>query len=934
MEPVDTDRRRFLQLMGASLALTGTACSGPAPEAIVPYVDLPPELRASEPLFYATSFCLSGYAYGVLVESSMGRAIKVEGNPLHPASLGGTNVYAQASVLQLWDPERSQAVYQRDQIATWDAFDTAMESRRPAFERNGGEGLRVLTGTVTSPTLIAQLTQLIKKYPRARWHTYNPLSDGRASEGSRLAFGRNVEPVWSLNHARIVVSVDADFVTEGGGSLRYAHDFASGRRNPSADRINRLYALETTPTLTGAIADERIALSPNEIERAIWRIAGALGMASAGVFASNPRTSKWEGAVAAALRQYRSQSIVITGSRLSPQTQALVHRMNAQLGNVGRTVRYIQPIAANADSGAATLHELVNDMHDGRIDTLVMLGANPVYNAPADLEFSVALKHLPLSIHCGLYRDETARFSTWHIPTPHAYEQWSDARAYDGTASIVQPIMQPLYNTRSQHEVIARLTRDTQTDALARVRATWRPMVQQQDDRDEAWRASLRRGIVEGTALPAVNVSARNVEPPQLIDAPLVAVFVADARTHDGDYANNAWLQELPHPLTKIVWDNALLLSAATARLLNVDSGDVVRVESAGRTVEAPAWICPGQADGVATLPLGRGRWAAGVVGNGVGFDAYRLHTTASRAAPAAVAITRVNARHTFVRTQTHDSMEGREPVRAATLTTFLGNPQFAHDEPRKRVPETSLYPPYAYPQYAWGMAIDLNSCIGCGACTIACQAENNIPVVGKEQVALGRWMHWIRVDRYYEGPAEAPRTHFQPVPCMHCENAPCEEVCPVGATVHDSEGLNVQVYNRCVGTRFCNQNCPYKVRRFNFLQFSDEHDAGLKAVRNPEVTVRQRGVMEKCTYCLQRITRGRIEAEKEGRRIRDGEVVTACQAVCPTRAITFGDLNDEASAVRRVKASPLEYTLLAELNTRPRTTYLAKVINTDPDAV
>ncbi|MGZ5226630.1 MAG: 4Fe-4S dicluster domain-containing protein, partial [Burkholderiales bacterium] len=864
MDVIDLNRRRLLQLMGASLALTGTACSGPPPEKIVPYVDLPAELSGTEPLFYATAFTLSGYAYGVLVESSMGRAIKVEGNPLHPASLGGTNVYAQASVLQLWDPERSQAVYQRDQLATWEAYDTALESRRSVFERNGGDGLRVLTGTVTSPTLVAQLEQLVKQYPQACWHIYDPLTDERRDAGARLAFSRSFDVIYSFDAARIVVAVDADFIAEGAGSLRYAHDFTSRRRNPAAERINRLYTLESTPTLTGAIADERIALAPQEIERAIWRVAAMLGLGPANVFPQSALTAKWEAAVAAALRRYAGESLIVAGPMLSPQTQALVHRINASLGNVGRTLRYIQPVAANVESGAAVLQELVRDMHAGRVDTLIVLGGNPVYNAPADVEFTAALKSVPLSIHSGLYRDETARFSTWHIPATHPYEQWSDARAYDGTASIVQPVMRPLYATRSAHEVLARLAREPEADPLARVRATWRTKMPQQGNADEAWRASLRRGVVAGTAAPvAQNPAVRDVEPPQLSDPPLVAVFVPDARTHDGDYANNAWLQELPHPLTKIVWDNALLLSPATARSLAVDAGDVVRIESAGRTLDAPVWICPGHADGVGTLPLGRGRWAAGSVGNGVGFNGYRLLTSASKAAPAALSLTRLSVRHRFVRTQNHETMAGRDPVRAATFDAFLRNPEFARDEPRKRVPETSLYPPYSYPEYAWGMAIDLNACIGCGACTIACQAENNIPVVGKEQVAKGREMHWIRVDRYYEGPAEARRTHFQPVPCMHCENAPCEEVCPVGATVHDSEGLNVQVYNRCVGTRFCNQNCPYKVRRFNFLQFADEHDAGLKAVRNPEVTVRQRGVMEKCTYCLQRITRGRIEAEK-----------------------------------------------------------------------
>ncbi len=924
----DPARRRFLHLMGASMALASGACSGPPPEAIVPYVDLPPELADAAPLFYASAFLADGYAEGVLVESNQGRATKVEGNDAHPASLGATSVHAQASILQLWDPERSQAVYARGALSTWAAFDAALDERLTILEKSRGEGLRILTAPLTSPTLLAQIDEVLARYPQARWHVHEPLARPGALEGAKLAFGRPLEAVYRFDAARVIVALDADFLGSGPGAVRYARDFARRRTPRVAEGMSRLYALECTPGLVGAMADERLALAPQRIERALWRVASGLGLAPAGSFPDDPASARWERAVAAALSGHRGEALVVAGANLTPQTHALAARVNAALGAVGRTLVHVEPVARRG----LPLDALVSDTREGRVDTLLMLGVNPAYEAAADLEFAAALKRVALSIHAGLYRDETARLSAWHVPQPHIYEQWSDARAFDGTATILQPSMRARFAARSSHELLAKLAGVAETP-LQRVRRTWRPQGAQNDAFDAAWRESLRRGVVEGTAATAVNVGEpRTIAPPSLDDAPLVAVMTHDEAIRGSDWANNAWLHELPRPLTKLVWDNAVLIAPATAAALGIASRDVVRVKTTRSSIEAPVWVAPAHAENAITLPLGYGRWAAGSVGNEIGFDANRLRIAASGSRPVGVTLEKTGRRHDFVTPQNHASMEGRDIVRHATLAEFTRNPAFANDERREKVPDVTLYPPHAYPDYAWGMSIDLNACIGCGACTIACQAENNIPVVGKEEVARGREMHWIRVDRYYEGPLERPRTYFQPVPCMHCENAPCEEVCPVGATLHDSEGLNLQVYNRCVGTRFCSQNCPYKVRRFNFLKYSTEDNPGLKALHNPEVTVRGRGVMEKCTYCVQRITRGRIEAEKLGRKLRDGEVVTACQAVCPTRAIVFGDLNDPASAVKRAKSSPLDYTLLAELNTRPRTTYLARIANPDPE--
>jgi Fe-S-cluster-containing dehydrogenase component len=925
---LDRERRRFLQLMAASVALSGAGCSGPPPETIVSYVKTPEELVSGTPVFYATAFVNRGYAHGVLVETDMGRPVKVEGNPLHPASLGATDAHAQASVLQLWDPDRSQTVIERGRITTWEAFETALRARLAKLRPVHGAGLALLTTTITSPTLAAQLARLLQRYPEARWYAYDPLHEDRAFAGAKLAFGRAVQPVYRFEAAQVVVALSARFLSESSGSVRYARDYVAARRHSLDQQPLRFYALETTPSLEGAMADERLALPPAELERSIWRLAARLGVGNA-AFENDPRTARWEAAVAASLNAHRGQALVIAGDTLSAETIALVHALNAHLGNVGNTIHYIERVTAGPDDHLASLHDLTRALLGGEVDTLIVLGGNPAYDAPAALAFGEALQHAAFSAHLDLYRTETSRLATWHLPASHTYEQWSDARAYDGTASIVQPVIAPLYGGRSAHELVALIAQDEPRNGLAQVRSTWTDAA---SDFGSFWRESLRRGVVEGTRSTPVNTgSARAITPPKLDAQPLTVVWQADPSAQAGMFTNNAWLQELPRPLSKLTWDNAAYLSPAAAAAMQLRAGDVVVLTAENRALAVPVWILPGHADATITLPLGYGRWAAGRIGNGVGFNAYALMTVAGAVATP-VTLRALGRRHAFATTQSHGTMEGRDIVRSAEWEQYLRDPRFATDAPRQRVPEESLYPPYSYRGYAWGMAIDLNACIGCNACTIACQAENNIPVVGKEEVIRGREMHWIRVDRYYSGAEAAPRTYFQPVPCMHCENAPCEEVCPVGATVHDSEGLNVQVYNRCIGTRFCSNNCPYKVRRFNFLQYSATHIESLIALQNPEVTVRQHGVMEKCNYCLQRVTRGRTEAEKERRRLRDGEVVTACQAVCPTEAIIFGDLNDPESRVTQAKNSPLNYALLAELNTRPRTTYLARVFDPDPE--
>jgi Fe-S-cluster-containing dehydrogenase component/anaerobic selenocysteine-containing dehydrogenase len=916
-------RRDFLKLSAAAAALASAGCTGPVEE-IVPYVH-PTGMPPGVPSFFATAMTLGGYGSGVLVESNMGRPTKVEGNPAHPSSLGATDVFAQASILQLWDPERSRTIRERGAIASRDALEAALRDALAAAAAKHGAGLRFLTGYVSSPTMRAQIAALIQRYPEARWHRWEPLHRDNTYEGARRAFGRALEPLPRFANADVVVALDADFLGAVPGHLRHAREFAA-RRAPSASQpMNRLYAIETAPSLTGAMADHRLALSPAAIER--WL--GELGAALGGQGGSGTPLVR---AVARDLEAHRGRALIVAGEGLSPEAHAYVHFLNQRLEAPGHTVDWIEPVALDAHC-TQSLGALVEDMAAGKVEALFILGANPVYDAPADFGFERALARVPLSLHLGLYRDETAAACAWHVPEAHYLEHWSDARGHDGSAAIVQPLIAPLHGGVSVHGLLALMAGGGLDDGAAIVRAQWRDRLGQgaakgEGDADAAWRKVLREGVIAGTAAPSVGVTAAaSAFTPPSEGTGWSVRFRADASVRDGAFANNAWLQELPQPDTKLTWDNAALVSPASARALGVATGDRVEVQCGERRLEAPAWVLPGQPDATITLALGYGRTRAGRVGDGVGVDAYRLRT-AQAPWSAGATVRKAAGHHDFATTQNHASMEGREPVRRVRLAEVAAGRAKLDDKP----PAESLYPPWPYDSYRWAMAINLNACIGCNACTIACQAENNIPTVGREEVRRGREMHWIRVDRYYAGTSANPRTFYQPVPCMHCEDAPCEAVCPVGATVHDSEGLNVQVYNRCVGTRFCSNNCPYKVRRFNFFHYSAGPGEPPLAGRNPEVTTRMRGVMEKCSYCIQRVTRARLETDKQGRRIADGEVVTACQAVCPTQAIAFGDLADPASAVNMAKKSPLDYALLGELNTRPRTTYQARVLNPNPE--
>lgn len=913
-------RRGFLKIMGASLALAGlNGCTRQPVEMIVPYLRQPEEIVPGKPLFFASAFTMSGVATGLLVESNMGRPTKIEGNPDHPESLGATDKIAQASILGMYDPDRSQAVTFRGNISSWGEFLTAFRGALPP----DGAGVRILTQTTTSPTMGDQMQKILQRHPQMKWHQYEPAGRHEVREGAKLAFGEYVETVYHLDRADVILSIDADFV--GSGRVRCIRDFAR-RRNPDTNngKMNRLYVVESCPSNTGARADHRRRLRPSEIPAFAAQMLAALNGGSA---------DAWITAVARDLQQHQGACLVMAGDCQPPEVHAMVHHMNQILGNTGKTVVYTDPIEVNPVNQLESMKELAIDMHSGKVQTLVILGGNPVYDAPANLDFAGGLSHVGLRVHLSLYDDETSYLCHWHIPEAYYLEAWGDARTYDGTITIMQPLIEPLYGGKSAHEMLAAFTDNPQATSHDVVKTYWKEH-SSAEDFDLFWRRSLHNGVVADSALPEKTVALKETSSAQTPASNGMEIqFRPDPTIYDGRYANNAWLQEVPKPLSKVTWDNAVYLSPATAEKLNVANEDVLQLECKGNKIKGPVCIAPGHADDCFTVHLGFGRARVGKVGNGVGFNVYTMRASDAFWAASGVQATRTGEEYKLSITQNHQTMENRELVRSATLADYGKNPAFAQpSEEEKEAESKSLYPQYPYKGYNWGLSIDLNACVGCNACVVACQSENNIAVVGKEQVRRSRELHWIRIDRYFEGSPDDPEFAFQPVPCMHCENAPCETVCPVNATVHNQEGLNEMVYNRCVGTRYCSNNCPYKVRRFNYFLFSDFETPSLKLMRNPEVTVRSRGVMEKCSYCVQRINRAKIEAEKQDRKVQDGEIVTACQQVCPAEAITFGDMNDPNSKVAKLKAQERNYGILTELNTRPHTTYLAHLRNPNPE--
>ncbi len=932
-------RRNFLKLMGASLALAGlSACTRQPTEHIMPYIRQPEDLIPGRPLFYATAMTLSGVASGVLAESHEGRPTKLEGNPEHPATLGACDIFSQASVLQLYDPDRSQSLLFNGEIRGWGDFLGSLRSSLAQQRAIGGAGIRILTETVTSPTMAAQFAAIQKLYPQAKWHQWEPAGAHSARAGARQAFGAPVNTYYNLGNAKVVVALDSDFLGSGPASLRYARQFAARRRvRGSQTEMNRLYAIEPTPTPTGAKADHRLPLRAGDVEEFAWALATALGAANGPKQGENHDIYKWIGAIARDLSNNKGASLVIAGDQQPPIVHALAHVMNATLGNAGKTVFYTDPIEANPVDQLASLQDLVKDLDAGAVELLLVLGGNPVFTAPVELGMRDRIQKARLRAHLSLFDDETSAACQWHLPEAHYLETWGDARAFDGTATIQQPLIQPLYGGRSGYQVLQMLTENPETTPYDLVKGYWATQ-HKGADFEAWWRRTVHDGIVPGTALPARTPAIQGgalatQAQHRRLEGKLEVIFRPDPTIYDGRFANNGWLQELPKPITKLTWDNAAIMSPATAHRLGVASEDMVELTYEGRSLRAPVWVQPGQVNGAVTLHLGYGRTRAGRAGTGMGFNPYGLRMAKALWHDVGLDAKKTSGGYLFAHTQLQQVLDTRRHiVHAGNIEEYRKNPESVHEGAEVPPRELTMYPEWKYEGYAWGMAIDMTACTGCSACVVGCQAENNIPVVGKDQVRRSRMMHWLRVDTYYNGDPNDPSISNQPVPCMHCETAPCELVCPVQATTHSSEGLNDMVYNRCVGTRYCSNNCPYKVRRFNFYLYSDYETPSLKLLHNPDVTVRSRGVMEKCTYCVQRINAAKIDAEKQDRKVRDGEIQTACQAACPTEAIIFGDINDPNSRVSQMKAEKLNYGLLAELNTRPRTTYLAELRNPNPE--
>jgi len=971
--PEGQSRRTFLTVMGASMALGGLAGCRRPEEKILPYTRSPEELVPGNPLFFATAMPFMGTAFGVLVESNEGRPTKIEGNPKHPESLGSTNTFGQAWVLDLYDPDRSDTPRQKGQAKSWEEVSSFLRSEGDRLKATGGKGLAVLTESHRSPTLQGRLQALKEAMPGARVVRYEPFSRDNVREGARLAFGRPLEMTLDLAQAKVIVALDADILMTEGSPIKQARTFVKGRDvdagQDAAANMNRLYAVESCFTITGVNADHRLRMQSRDIPAFTFALAAELGRkhnvalgdevlaaAEAKAQGLSPKAQKFVAAIAKDLASNRGRGAVAAGRGQPAAVHAVVHIINQALDNAGKGARYVPAFDEGRD-GASAIVELAQAMSQGQIETLIILGGNPVFDAPADAKFADALAKVPTSVHVASYVDETGEKTTWHINQAHPLESWGDVRAEDGTASIIQPLIAPLHGGKTDAEVVDRLLGGMGSD-YDLVRATWRAG-KSDADFERAWRRALHDGILADTAAapeavtPAPGDVAKAV---QALAAPakdgMEVTFRPDWHAWDGRFANNGWMQELPEAMSKTAWGNVAAISPATASKLGVQDGELVTVSGAGGSVTLPVIVSPGHADDSIGLTVGQGRRAALRVAAGIGTDTYPLRASAAYDVAGGFAIARGGSKvpidtysgwsgrqklgeEELARTQEHFSMEGRAVARDGSLADYQKDPEFA----KKMSIETPLFSLFEEPnralQQAWGMAIDLNSCIGCNACVVACQSENNIPVVGSDGVRRSREMHWLRIDRYFEGTAaDEPESISQPMTCQHCENAPCEQVCPVAATTHSPEGINEMAYNRCIGTRYCANNCPFKVRRFNFLEYSgwaqDEHR---RLQQNPEVTVRTRGVMEKCTFCVQRVNRAKIEAKRDGKeRVEDGKVVTACQAACPTQAIWFGDLNDPKSAVTAKAASPRSYRLLEELNVKTRINYLAKIRNRNPE--
>lgn len=944
-------RRSFISTIAASMALAGlSGCRRPV-EKIVPYVSRPEDIDPGTPLTYATTWAVGGEAVGILVRSNDGRPTHIEGNPLHPSSGGAVTPQIQASILDLYDPDRSRTVLHKGKESSWDDFLAFWQERHTEFSTNGGAGLAVLCEPFASPTKYRLMEEFKKKFPKAEWLTYDPGS-------SDQLFGKQGRPLYSYDKARVILSLDSDFLSTESGSINASTGFAKGRKVESkTDSMNRLYVVESAMSVTGSMADHRMRVKSSSIGQFVVDLTDELlgqGLSHPLLDRSTLETSdnhdkKWLSAVASDLISNTGRSVIVAGGNHLRNLYGLVRILNEALGNLGKTVNYVS--MKDTTIGDRSYARIPSKTGRGdSLTTLVIIGGNPVYNHSNRIKgFLPKIEH---TIHLSTHLDETSQLTEWHLPMVHYLESWSDARSVDGNPSVVQPMIAPLFNGRSDVEVMSLLTTATETKGYDSVRKTWQKILKPINFEAD-WRRVLHDGLYVDQPLPTVKSPVkhrtgslgssffRGVSYLHQFADKMELVLTSDKLAR-GRQSNNGWLQELSDPITKMVWGNAALVSPVTAESLGIESGDIVRIkagpyghvidENSEASIEISVWLSPGQADGSLAIALGYGRKMNGRIADDVGVDAYQLFSAgAGQMILPNVTVTPTGRKQELSTTQKHSRMEGRPIVRENSLADYRKTGEF-YPEQTAHPPLVPLWEPHKYDEgNQWGMTVDLNACTGCGACTIACQSENNIPIVGAEQANRGREMHWIRIDRYFAGSLDDPEVVHQPVMCQHCENAPCETVCPVAATVHDKEGLNVMVYNRCIGTRYCSNNCPYKVRRFNFFNFTKDTPEVQKMGKNPEVTIRSRGVMEKCTYCVQRISKAKTIAKAEGRDMKDGDVVVACQSACPSKAINFGNIIDPNSKVAQMKKLDRNYAMLEELHCIPRTTYLAKLRNPNP---
>jgi molybdopterin-containing oxidoreductase family iron-sulfur binding subunit len=910
-EQDDLSRRELFRWLGASAAIAGiTACSSRPAREIRPYVHQPPELVPGVPRYFATALVEDGFATGVLVESHEGRPTKIEGNPDHPASLGATRAIEQAQVLSLYDPQRLQTITERGIPGSWSDIERVLVAARA----DGGAGLQLLLEPTTSPILDALVARIRRELPRAGITFWSPFEPRASLAGNRLAFGVPLQTVLDLREADVVVSLDADLVGDHPMSLAYTRQLSDRRRVvDESSKMSRIYAVEAAYTGLGTIADHRIRVRTSEI-----------GNVAAGLLAEleapGPGHGRpWLAAIARDLGRARGRSVVVAGERQPPAVHAIVAAINVALGNVGRTVRFIAPPVVEAGGPSHELRDLAGALERREVTTLLVIGGDPAFTSPADADIAKQMSSARTRVYVGLRANETAARSTHVAPMTHTLEEWGLARAFDGTLTPIQPLIEPLVDGRSAAELLHMLL----GDPVAAPRASTAAALAMLGPATR-FESVLALGAVANTAAPAVTVqvsadaiAAARLSIATLGTPSLELTLRPHPFVHDGRYSNNPWLRELPEPITKLTWDNAAKLSPNTAARLHLEDGDVVRLTSGDQRLEVPVIVVPGLADDSITLHTG------------VPVNTFRLWTTAA-AFTQPVAVASVGRRATLAVTQEHWRMEQRPHALGGTLAE-LGAPALRDELARHREPQPSILARFPAEGAQWAMTIDLTTCTGCTACVMACAAENNTPVVGKDQVLKRREMHWLRIDRYVEGTPETATIAVQPMTCQHCEDAPCEYVCPVEATTHSPDGLNEMTYNRCVGTRFCSNNCPYKVRRFNWFDFK-QHDGLQLLARNPDVTIRDRGVMEKCTYCVQRIRRAEIDARIAHRPIETAEVVTACQQACPATAISFGSITDPASTVSEQRTRPHRYAVLNGQGTRPRTMYLARIRNPNPE--